>query len=117
MEATETLVSAEELETHVTETISPPMYLPTPSIEPRMSNRLGVVQAAATQAVTDIEQEEPTSYQEALPHENASKWKEEMHEELTSLRDNKTLDYTPEAGKAIDCKLVYKTKTNHDRTK
>lgn len=118
-----------EPENGVTGSIQPavsPTAIPDPPIrllstEPRRSNLLGGARAAeirAIPAVADVEQEDPTSYHEALARKHAVKWEEAMVEELTSLEDNNTWDYAQEEeGKAIACKWGYKAKPNHDGTK
>lgn len=60
------------------------------------------------------EDDEPTTFHEAIESSNVNDWKLAMQEELSSLAENKTwvLVNLPEGRKAIDNRWVYKIKRN-----
>jgi hypothetical protein len=63
-----------------------------------------------------IEQDEPTSYKEAMEGPESEKWLEAMKSEIGSMYDNKvwTLMEIPEGRKAVENKWIFKKKTDAD---
>ena len=63
-----------------------------------------------------VDQNEPTSYQEAMSSPNSEKWLEAMKSEMQFMYDNQvwTLIDPPEGLKTIGCKWVFKKKTDMD---
>ena len=63
-----------------------------------------------------IEDDEPTSYEEAMCDIDSEKWLAAMKSEMDSIYDNQvwTLVEPPEGVKPIGCKCVFKRKTNMD---
>ena len=79
--------------------------------EPRRSERL--------RRVCDVlllESNEPTTYAEAMVSLDSEAWLEAMRSELKSMDENQVWDLVdpPPGIKAIDCKLVFKKKTDVD---
>ncbi|KAI3780382.1 hypothetical protein L2E82_10363 [Cichorium intybus] len=63
-----------------------------------------------------VDDDEPTSYQEAMAGPDAAKWKEAMESEMKSMYDNQVwnlVDQTPGL-KTVGCKWVFKKKTDMD---
>ena len=63
-----------------------------------------------------VDQNEPTTYQEAMLDIDSEKWLEAMKSEIQSMYDNQvwTLIDPPEGTKTIGCKWVFKKKTDMD---
>ena len=63
-----------------------------------------------------MEQDEPTTYQEAINSPDSEKWHEAMKSEMDSMFTNQvwTLVDPPEGVKPIGCKWVFKKKTDMD---
>ncbi|KAK8975594.1 hypothetical protein V6N11_035652 [Hibiscus sabdariffa] len=63
-----------------------------------------------------VDQDEPKTYQEAVPSPDSQKWLEAMRSEMDSMSENQvwTLVEPPEGIKPIGCKWVFKKKTNMD---
>ena len=63
-----------------------------------------------------VDQNEPTTYQEAILDTDSEKWLEAMKFEIQSMYDNQvwTLIDPPEGTKTIGCKWVFKKKTDMD---
>ena len=63
-----------------------------------------------------MDQDVPTTYQEAVSSPNSEKWLEAMKSEMQSMYDNQvwTLIDPPEGIKTIECKWVFKKKTDLD---
>ena len=63
-----------------------------------------------------IEDDEPTSYEEAMCDIDSERWLMAMKSEMDSMYDNKvwTLVEPPEGIKPIGCKWVFKRKTDMD---
>ena len=63
-----------------------------------------------------VDQNEPTTYQEAMLDPDSKKWLEAMKSEIQSMYDNQvwTLIDPPEGTKTIGCKWVFKKKTYMD---
>ena len=63
-----------------------------------------------------VDQNEPTTYQEAMLDTDSEKWLEAMKSEIQSMYDNQvwTLIDPPEGTKTIWCKWVFKKKTDMD---
>ena len=63
-----------------------------------------------------IEDDEPTSYEEAMCDIDSKRWLEAMKYEMDSMYDNQvwTLVEPPEGVKSIGCKWVFKRKTDMD---
>ena len=63
-----------------------------------------------------VDQNEPTTYQEAMLDPDSEKWLEAMKSEIQSMYDNQvwTLIDPPEGTKTIGCKWVFKKKTDMD---
>lgn len=63
-----------------------------------------------------MEEDEPKTYEEAIKSKNSKKWKDAMDEEYESLIKNNTwvLSNLPEGRKLIDCRWIYKIKSNSD---
>ncbi|KAH9088139.1 hypothetical protein Ae201684P_002241 [Aphanomyces euteiches] len=66
--------------------------------------------------VASVGEDLPSTYQEAMESDNASKWKDACESEIKSLLDNKTWDVVelPQGRKAIGCKWVFKVKEKAD---
>lgn len=66
----------------------------------------------------EIEQAEPTSYEEAIHGKNSENWLRAMKEEMQSLNENKTwkLVKKPKDQRVVQCKWVYKLKEGNDST-
>ncbi|KAJ9546873.1 hypothetical protein OSB04_019416 [Centaurea solstitialis] len=65
---------------------------------------------------TQVDLDEPTSYQEAMAGPEAAKWKEAMESEMQSMYDNQVwdlVDHIPSL-KIVGHKWVFKKKTNMD---
>ena len=63
-----------------------------------------------------VDQDEPTSYEEAMANPDSDKWFEAMKSEIQSMYDNQvwTLVDPPEGVRPIGCKWVFKKKTDMD---
>ncbi|KAK8600889.1 hypothetical protein V6N12_050734 [Hibiscus sabdariffa] len=63
-----------------------------------------------------VDQDEPTTYQEAVSSTDSEKWLEAMRSEMNSMSANQvwTLVEPPEGVKPIGCKWVFKKKTDMD---
>ena len=63
-----------------------------------------------------IHDDEPTSYQEAMASSDSEKWLEAMKSEMQSMYDNQvwSLIDASEGIKTIECKWVFKKKTDMD---
>ncbi|MCR2847927.1 hypothetical protein KN825_15195, partial [Weizmannia coagulans] len=63
-----------------------------------------------------VDQNEPTTYQEAMSDPDSEKWLDAMNSEMQSMYDNQvwTLIDAPEGIKTIGCKWVFKRKTDMD---
>ena len=63
-----------------------------------------------------VDQDEPTTYEEAISSPDSEKWLEAMRSEMESMYTNKvwTLIEPPEGIKPIGCKWVFKKKTDMD---
>ena len=63
-----------------------------------------------------VDQNEPTTYQEAMSDPDSEKWLDAMKSEMQSMYDNQvwTLIDAPEGIKTIGCKWVFKRKTDMD---
>ena len=63
-----------------------------------------------------IDQDEPTSYQEAMKGPNSEKWLSAMKSEMQSMYDNQvwTLIDLPDGVKTTGCKWIFKKKTDMD---
>ena len=63
-----------------------------------------------------MDQNEPTTYQKAMSGPDFKKWMDAMKSEMQSMYDNQvwTLIDPPEGTKTIECKWVFKKKTNMD---
>ena len=66
-----------------------------------------------------VDQNEPTTYQEAMLDPDSEKWLEAMKSEIQSMYDNQvwTLIDPPIGTKPIGCKWVFKKKTDMDKSK
>ena len=63
-----------------------------------------------------VDQNEPTTYQEAMLDPDSEKWLEAMKSKIQSMYDNQvwTLIHPPEGTKTIGCKWIFKKKTDMD---
>ena len=63
-----------------------------------------------------VDQNEPTTYQEAMLDTDSKKWLEAMKSEIQSMYDNQVWNLIdlPEGTKTIGCKWVFKKKTDMD---
>ncbi len=99
--------------------------IPEPMVEPiplRRSTR--IIKAPerlflisdGTKDILIVENGEPTTYKEAMMDEDSDKWLEAMKSEIASMYENKvwTLVDVPEGVRPIDCKWVFKKKTDMD---
>ena len=66
--------------------------------------------------VVVMDDDDPTSYEEAMSNVDSLKWHEAMKSEMDSMYENKvwTLVEPPEGIKPIGCKWVFKRKTDMD---
>lgn len=94
-----------------------PAIPPSNAPETQKDNMPGTFSVFATAlhhgyVLATTENEEPTSYKEAMASQNASEWAEAMKSELRSLVDNKTWDIVdaPPQAKPLHVKWVYKVK-------
>jgi hypothetical protein len=57
-------------------------------------------------------EDDPTSFEEAMRSEYASKWLDAMKDEIKSMSTNEVwdLEEIPKGAKTVGCKWVYKTK-------
>ena len=63
-----------------------------------------------------IEEEEPTTYKEAMAGNDANKWQKAMESEIDSMYENQVWNLIdlPHGVKPIECKWVYKKKQDKD---
>ena len=90
---------------------------PTPRRSDRIRNKQFVdVLLTEDSEIFLLENEEPTTYKQALVSPNSDKWLEAMKSEMESMSENKvwTLVDLPNGVKPIGCKWVYKIKTDKD---
>ena len=78
--------------------------------------------AYALAASHEIDEDEPTSYREAIKSTYKSEWQKAMNDELDSLYKNNTWDLVkkPEKRRIVRCKWIFKVKeglTSHLRLK
>ena len=86
--------------------------------EPRRSGRIRHEPERYGFLVTDdkdlilVDQNEPTTYQEAIENQESKNWLGAMDSEMQSMYDNQvwTLVDLPEGGKTIGCKWIFKLK-------
>ena len=89
---------------------------------PRRSSRIHYEPKRYGFLVTDdktielVDQDEPTTYQEAMMSPDSEKWLQAMKSEMQSMYDNQVWNLVdpPEGAKVIGCKWVHKIK--HDMT-
>ena len=62
------------------------------------------------QSIVLVDQDEPTTYREAIEDPNSAKWLGAMEAEMQSMYDNQvwTLVDPPEGAKIIECKWIFK---------
>ena len=62
-----------------------------------------------------VDQDEPTSYREAIESPNSAKWLRAMESEMQSMYDNQvwTLVDPSEGAKIIECKWIFKKKADN----
>ena len=63
-----------------------------------------------------VDQDDPTTVQQALSSPNSKEWQNAMNEEIKSMQDNQVwnlIDSTPGI-KPIRCKWIFKLKTDMD---
>ncbi|KAL5562447.1 hypothetical protein UlMin_032194 [Ulmus minor] len=62
---------------------------------------------------------EPTTYEEAIKRRQAKKWKEAMKEEISSLQKNAKWKLVPRLKdqKIVDCKWIFKIKEGASKSK
>ena len=89
--------------------------------EPRRSDRIRQEPERYGFLISDdhdmiMNQNEPTSYQEAVDSPDSEKWIEAMKTEMQSMYENQVWDLVdpPEGLKTIGCKWVFKRKTDMD---
>ena len=63
-----------------------------------------------------LDNEEPTNYEEAMMSPNTRKWQDAMNSEMESMKENQvwTLVDLPDSRKAVECKWIFKKKTDVD---
>ena len=63
-----------------------------------------------------LEEDEPACYKEAMDDEDSNKWQDAMNSEMKSMYDNQVWDLVelPEEVRPIDCKWIFKKKTDAD---
>ena len=88
-------------------------------IQPRRSTRERFTPEWYGQLVMSVmlvEQDEPTSYKEAMEGPESEKWLEAMESEMKSMYDNQVwnLEDLPEGRKAVENKWIFKKKTDAD---
>lgn len=68
--------------------------------------------ALALNASSEVCDEEPASYKEAVSCENSGKWREAMEDEMKSLYKNNKLELVqrPRGQKVVGCKRIFKLK-------
>ena len=61
-----------------------------------------------------LDNDEPTNYEEAMMSPDSGKWQEAMQSEMESMSENKvwTLVDLPDSRKAVECKWIFKKKTD-----
>ncbi|KAK1632940.1 hypothetical protein QYE76_007255 [Lolium multiflorum] len=66
--------------------------------------------------IVDNNDEDPTTYEEAMMSPDSNKWQEAMKSEMGSMYDNKvwTLVDLPDSRKAVENKWIFKRKTDAD---
>src|SRR5664279_5241920 len=64
-----------------------------------------------------LDSDEPATYQDAMGSPDSESWRVAMGSELKSMDENQVwnLVYLPDGVKAIECKWVFKKKTDKDR--
>ena len=60
-----------------------------------------------------LDNDEPTSYEEAMMSPDSGKWQEAMQSEMESITENQiwTLVDLPDSRKVVECKWIFKKKT------
>ena len=89
--------------------------------EPRRSSRIRHEPERCRFLITDdesivlVDQDEPTTYREAVASPNSANWLGAMEAEMQSMYDNQvwTLVDAPEGAKIIECKWIFKLKADN----
>jgi transposase InsO family protein len=63
-----------------------------------------------------LDNDEPTNYEEAMMSPDSGKWQDAMNSEMESMKENQvwTLVDLPDSRKAVECKWIFKKKTDAD---
>ena len=87
-----------------------------PSIEPRRSGRIRNQIQRFEDEVLLLDNDEPTTYKEAMMGPDSVKWLNAMKSEIESMYENQVWNLVdpPEGSKPIECKWIFKKKTDAD---
>ena len=87
-----------------------------PSIEPRRSGRIHNQIQRFEDEVLLLDSDEPTTYKEAMMGLDSVKWLNAMKSEIESMYENQVWNLVdpPEGSKPIECKWIFKKKTDAD---
>ena len=87
-----------------------------PSIEPRRSGRIRNQIQRFEDEVLLLDNDEPTTYKEAMMGPDSVKWLNAMKSEIESMYENQVWNLVdpPEGSKPIECKWSFKKKTDAD---
>ena len=85
-------------------------------IEPRRSGRIRNQIQRFEDEVLLLDNDEPTTYKEAMMGPDSEKWQNAMKSEIESMYENQVWNLIdpPEGVKPIECKWIYKKKTDAD---
>jgi len=87
-----------------------------PRIEPRRSERIRNQISNLESEVLLLDNDEPTTYKEAMMGPDSVKWQEAMKSEIESMHENQVWNLIdpPEGVMPIECKWIYKKKIDAD---
>ena len=86
------------------------------SVEPRRSGRLRLPVVRLEDEVLLLDNDEPATYNEAMMGPDSIKWQSAMKSEIESMYENQVWNLIdpPEGVKPIECKWIYKKKSDAD---
>ena len=84
--------------------------------EPRRSTRIREPPQWFSNEVFILEEDEPANYKDAMVSTDSSEWLEAMKSEMKSMHENQVWNLVdpPEGVKPIECKWIFKRKTDAD---